>query len=336
MVEPNIFTFASSELSQDAFICWLLSWAKPEYRATHSELHQCSIHFIQSLLEKHTEKSIPSQIHSIKIQKQEKNIDVLCIINNKYHILIEDKTKTQDHSNQLQRYLNHLQSKIPSENIFPIYFKTHDQACYQKIIDVYGYKVFSRKDFLTILNNGITLGVKNDIFNSFRLHLQNIEDDVQNYLNKPLGSWNKQAWRGFFIELQQRLETGLWKEINPPSGKQIMGFWWGGQARKPYLQLEEKKLCFKISIPENTESKAFVTYWHNTIKSMSHTLDKDLALIKPARLSKKGKHITIMILQNDDYRNTQSNGLIDMDSTVTNLKKLDHFLKIVQQSSFNI
>jgi len=26
---PNLFRFATSELSQDAFICWLASWADP-------------------------------------------------------------------------------------------------------------------------------------------------------------------------------------------------------------------------------------------------------------------------------------------------------------------
>ena len=31
MTTPNLFKFATSELSQDAFICWLLSWAKKDY-----------------------------------------------------------------------------------------------------------------------------------------------------------------------------------------------------------------------------------------------------------------------------------------------------------------
>lgn len=26
MTKPNIFNFATSELSQDAFICWIISW----------------------------------------------------------------------------------------------------------------------------------------------------------------------------------------------------------------------------------------------------------------------------------------------------------------------
>lgn len=29
---PNIFTYATSELSQNAFIAWLLSWADAKYK----------------------------------------------------------------------------------------------------------------------------------------------------------------------------------------------------------------------------------------------------------------------------------------------------------------
>jgi hypothetical protein len=32
MSKPNLFSYATSELSQDAFICWLLSRASPEYK----------------------------------------------------------------------------------------------------------------------------------------------------------------------------------------------------------------------------------------------------------------------------------------------------------------
>ena len=31
-MKPNLFKYATSELSQDAFICWLLEWAKPQNR----------------------------------------------------------------------------------------------------------------------------------------------------------------------------------------------------------------------------------------------------------------------------------------------------------------
>ncbi len=39
MEKPNLFSYATSELSQDAFIAWLLAWASPEYQTVDKELH---------------------------------------------------------------------------------------------------------------------------------------------------------------------------------------------------------------------------------------------------------------------------------------------------------
>jgi hypothetical protein len=49
MQPPNLFDFATSELSQDAFICWLASWADPSYRDDDEALHATA--FLDRLLE---------------------------------------------------------------------------------------------------------------------------------------------------------------------------------------------------------------------------------------------------------------------------------------------
>jgi hypothetical protein len=36
---PNLFDYATSELSQDAFVCWLAAWADPGCRAANEPLH---------------------------------------------------------------------------------------------------------------------------------------------------------------------------------------------------------------------------------------------------------------------------------------------------------
>lgn len=47
MGRPNLFSYATSELSQDAFVCWLLESASPEYEELDIELHECVAKFIQ-------------------------------------------------------------------------------------------------------------------------------------------------------------------------------------------------------------------------------------------------------------------------------------------------
>ncbi len=152
MKAPNLFSYATSELSQDAFICWLLEWAEPKYKYVDSDLHECGTSLITSLFSKH-EKDLPAEIYKVEVRKQDKNIDVLCIINDKYPILIEDKVGTKNHSDQLSCYLNIIKGRSYSEdNILPIYFKTRDQASYSEALKN-GYRPFLRADFLNVLNS---------------------------------------------------------------------------------------------------------------------------------------------------------------------------------------
>lgn len=333
MTRPNLFKFATSELSQDAFICWLLSWAAPECKIDDAGLHQCAVDFINALFSKHPENKRPVTIEKVLISKQDANIDVLCIVNDQFVILIEDKTKTVNHGNQLANYLLTIQQRsYQPDCIFPIYLKTHDQASYHDVIERNGYQVFSRVDFISVLNRGHGLGIKNDIFQDFRANLLKLQDSVDSYLQIPISlndtdpKWNNQAWTGFFMRLQQELETGLWGKVNNATGG-FMGFWWGGQRGKPYLQLEEHKLCFKIKVDQPEDQKRLRTYWYTLIKNSAASTE--FRLTKPQRFG-LGQYMTVIVAQGD-YRQTSQDGLIDVQATVHGLKKMQGFLKELQK-----
>ena len=100
---PSLFGFATSELSQDAFIGWLASWADPSHRAADESLHGTARLLLDRLLEA-CGVSRPSEYQSVKVRRQHKKIDVLVVVNDDTAILIEDKTNTADHSDQLRRY----------------------------------------------------------------------------------------------------------------------------------------------------------------------------------------------------------------------------------------
>lgn len=333
MEQPNLFRFATSELSQDAFICWLLAWASPKNKDIDTALHNCGLELIKVFFKKHG-KPLPSVIEKIEVRKQDSNIDILCIVNNKLMIIIEDKTHTTNHDDQLAKYLSEIEKRACDKNdIFPIYFKTYDQACYKNVIEKNKYQVFSRSDFLSILNNGNYIGINNAIFQDFRQHLQLIEDKVQNYLNMPISpnnKWHSQSWVGFYLNLQKELGTGLWKKVNNEAGG-FMGFWLGyqgGENCKPYLQLEENKLCFKIKVDDPAERKKLRNNWYKSIKSKCS--DFELDLIKPARFG-SGRHMTVIVAK-EDYRTVKQDGCIDMVATVNNLKKAQLFLHAIQKS----
>lgn len=68
MSRPNLFYFATSELSQDAVLCWLAEWAKPEYSETDPQLHQLGKEFLHLLLMNH-DQELPQTIESLEIKR---------------------------------------------------------------------------------------------------------------------------------------------------------------------------------------------------------------------------------------------------------------------------
>ena len=119
--EPNIFHFATKELSQDAFLCWLLSWAYAEYNVPETKDFY---NFAQIFIQKATGRD---DLTLKKISCQEKHIDILLKLTdtkgNLYAIVIEDKVLTQEHDQQIERYVKEI-TNIPSENIHIMYFKS--------------------------------------------------------------------------------------------------------------------------------------------------------------------------------------------------------------------
>ena len=51
MTPPNIFDYATKELSQDAVICWLIAWAGADSNGSpeKEELRQCGLAFVKAL-----------------------------------------------------------------------------------------------------------------------------------------------------------------------------------------------------------------------------------------------------------------------------------------------
>ncbi len=326
-MRPNLFKYATTELSQDAFICWLLEWANPENEQKDSSLNKVAIRLINTFFEKgNIEK--PLKYNNIVVKKQYENIDVLCIVNHEYAIIIEDKTNTKNHSGQLKRYFEHIKQDFSKDKIISIYFKTGDQDNYNDVIKN-GYKLFLRKDFLSILNYGLELGVKNDIFEDFKKYLQNIENKRNSYLTKPIDKWYDDNWIGFFINLRKELKEGGWNYIPNRSGG-FMGFWWFRveiEYGKVYLQIEENRFCFKVSVKEKNKRSEIRNKIHNTIIGISKKLNIDV--IKPSKFG-NGHYMTVAILK-DEYRITNSENIIDMEKTIENIKTISKILDKIEK-----
>ena len=102
VVENNIFSFATNELSQDAFICWCLNWINMPVRDDNASGRQFGARFLSRLL---NEAYDVSSVNQIYIFRQLLNIDVLVLVPElQVALIIEDKTSSQEHGNQINRY----------------------------------------------------------------------------------------------------------------------------------------------------------------------------------------------------------------------------------------
>jgi hypothetical protein len=324
MGKPNLFNYATSELSQDAFICWLLSWADPKHKENDEQLHKIATALLNKFFEVQ-QKTPPAVYRSIDIHQQYKKIDVYALINKEFAIIIEDKVNTDMHSDQLIRYVNKIkEDKIEPENIIKIYFKTGDQSNYRDIQDK-GYSPFSRHDVLGILATGINHGISNQIFVDYYEYLKGVESKINLFNTLPVQEWGPKSWEwvGFFKNIQKQLNDGDWEFVNNTSGG-FYGFWWhwkNDNECKQYLQLEETKLCFKIEVKDKAKQAGLKYKWSDLIlKAAENT---KIRVIKP--VLRNGLTMTVAVADSD-YRQADNEGKIDLDKTVSVLQEAQKIL----------
>ncbi|WP_299329670.1 PD-(D/E)XK nuclease family protein [uncultured Psychrobacter sp.] len=306
MTTPNLFKFATSELSQDAFICWLLSWADKDYQTgsdKHKALNKIATSVLALFFDK-ANKSLPSHIDEIVVKRQVNNIDVLCIINDTYCVLIEDKVGSIQHSNQLVRYkqfmINDHKVTFTEDEIISIYLQTHDQSNYKAVLKD-GFYPVTRRNLLDLFNSEQNGALQeSDIYSDYLNHLQSIEEAVQSFQSKPVKEWKKRAWIGFFQHLQSYLGEGNWKYVANKSGG-FMGFWAFKKTVDDiaiYLLLEQDKVCFKVSVPSG---KGYSKTRNELYKLFKTEASKfDLKVSKPKRFG-SGKDMTFAVLDTDIF-----------------------------------
>ena len=112
-VKHNLFAFATSELSQDAFFCWALDCLN---RDEDSPLYGLGRSF-WALLSGRRNDALP-KIKGVVIRRQFKHMDVLALVVYSDRtidaLVIEDKVNTSEHDDQIQTYLTELDNLLGS------------------------------------------------------------------------------------------------------------------------------------------------------------------------------------------------------------------------------
>ena len=312
---PNIFSYATSELSQDAMIAWLLQWASPEYGEADPDLYRTGKEFVRLL----AGKSDDFHIESVDVGRQWENIDIWAEINDNTFLIIEDKTGTTIHDDQLERYKISVKREYSGKrtDLCYAYVKTSEEPrSVLMSIEQSGFKTISRAEILRCLNG---YRGNDTLMVSYRKHLQGIEDSVMSYKTLPEKKWGWNAWQGFYKELESRVDIDSWGYVANPSGG-FLGAWWHFIDEKDctmYLQLEQGKLCFKISY-EGEGDRSEVRFREH-IKLMKWAQGRFPEIRRPDRFG-TGTYMTIAVV---DEESLFGNGPVNFDKLTTKLKEYE-------------
>ena len=320
MSKPNIFKFATKELSQDAFFAWLLQWADADNSFYNKDLNETAKEFVRFLLDKSTD----FPINKVIVGRQLKNIDVWAEVNDEYFIVIEDKTNSGEHSKQLEKYREFAMKRYKDKkhSLVFIYLKTGNESLstLKKILEK-GFRTINRQNILEILN---IRNIDNAIFNDFRDYLSTIENATNSFLNFENLITKRLAGEGFYLQLQEQI--GVWSDWkyvpNQMGGFLAFYYHWVGiqNVGELYIQIENDfrkdiKAVIKISAwKPNTDTLRRVL---NEIKPIAEI--EGLKLSKPDKF-RAGASSTFAVVE--EAFTVDKKGNLKIDDFLITLKKL--------------
>lgn len=274
-MRPNIFDYATSELSQDAFLAWYCMWAD-EVMTDDMELHESARAFLKKYIAIQ-QKDYHEAIRTISVKRQYKHIDVLVEINNDLYVVIEDKVNTGPHSNQLERYAD----AIIGRKVL-LYVKTGDESQKRKKdVENKGYIVIDR---VKLLNDLEKCKSANEIFEDFVKRLRKIEEVTHTYRNSYV--WNATQVVGFYKDMEQVLPNSNWRHVdNPNKGSFVLNWSW--------LQMPECRIYFEFSFPSwcAADKKPYLPHFKLLVKITADTEPEDRSEKHAMRLRLMYQHV---------------------------------------------
>jgi hypothetical protein len=324
--KPNIFRIATKELSQDGFFTWLLQWADKDNAVHNQQLNETAKDFVKFLIQQQHDTSA-LEIKKIDAGRQWNNIDIWAEVNDQLFIVIEDKTNSAAHSEQLERYRDIAINEYKDRNfkhVF-IYLKTGNESLEAlKKVSEKGYAIIDRKGILSVFNQR---QIHNEIFNEFKDYLTALEAQTNSFAKFDNITADWKAGEGFYLKLQELLgEWTDWRYVANQTGG-FLGFWyhWAGTSEYDlYIQIENAfdygiKLVIKVG--DWTPSTALLYQILSDLQPYSQK--HGLTLSKPDKY-RAGETSTLAIIQNPFT--VDSDGNFDIDQFVQTLKKLEKIL----------
>ena len=322
MKKPNLFSIATKELSQDAFITWLIQWADESYKESNNPLHSIGENFVRFLIEKRfSTKDLT--INKVEAGMQWNNIDIWADINEEYFIIIEDKIDTSEHDEQLKRYEKIVTDYYDNKRkLIPIYLKTGIESIHTASdIRKKCWEYCGRDEFLNFLNSQSS---PNNIFSDYVSYLNEKNQETNSFSKyENLNSW--EATKGLFVWIQKSIsEWSGWDYVPNPSGG-FLGLWFHfieckkNPEQEFYLQIENycDNRC-NLLIKVAGEWSGETAYLYDRLEYLySIVSDFGLTISKPSRY-RPGEYTSLAII---DGVFSNTNGNLDLENLLQKIKR---------------
>ena len=327
MKRPNLFDYAPNELSQDAFLAWLMWWAAPECAAYDRELHECGAAFVRMLLGKEGDAGF--RVEKIAVYKQREHVDLWVDVNDDWTLIVEDKVNTREHSSQLERY-REIAAKHCAGNereLRCVYLKTgSDTRQTLRQIEGKGYAVVDRRKLLAFFEEH---RAENAIYRDYAERLRAVEESEESWRTLPIGEWNKndELWTGFYRYLDETMDVEGWGKVSNPSGG-FLGLWWNFRKWRGcnvYWQIEQERLCLKLGeVEENRQELRDA--WTDIV--LGHASETGRTEIRRPERTRPGRFMTVAAVERRDWLGADESA-VDAETVVARLKEYGAFLDSV-------
>lgn len=342
-LKNNLFNYATSELSQDAFLCYLLSFAYEDcYDPILTPCAKGLIHlFVEEIDENDLELIEIRRQYPIIIPKedgrrsQKRAIDILLTVQYRdicYKIIIEDKTFTSEHDNQLKEYKKRVIDEFPYCCVKGVYYKTGFQSNMDNVTDA-EYHIIGRKEMIAYLEKYIEK-TNNLIVRDYYLFWRTFQNEAELYRSMPPANWTRKQIYGFYNDLQSSIkdvQVGYGDVSNPAGG--FIGFWTKAQdcdtiyfkdvGLNLYLQIEatEKeqesttlKICLKMAAKTDNETSENLTSARNMLiyQEKAEYRFTEYGFVRPDKIY-PGKHMTVGVIYND-YKSSEEVKIAFLDA----------------------
>lgn len=298
-------------------------------------MHHLAQDLVQTIITACTYAFEIYSINSVKVVRQYHYIDLVVIVNNGFRILIESKTNSKQHTNQLARYYEFAKQQ-DWQGFCLAYLKTGNESSYHITKNwenmpksaLHGYGLVSRAMLLSTFKRH--QHIKNDIFQAYFAHLTSLQNKCDAYLTLPIKDWDGHCWQGFFMHLESCFSQPIWWDyVDNKNG----GFWaidlresnW--QGYKTVMAIHQTRLIFGIFVEdENIRSQKrneFCTHLLSKADAFKEKHRVSLHIARPTRFG-KGRFMKVAEVEQAIWFG-RDDKIMDWQDLAKNLALYDEF-----------